>query len=190
MNRKILVGFVLPAVAALLVSSCSGEQEAEHNAADVTFAEGMIPHHRQAVEMSSDVPAHTANPQVRSLAEQIGRAQQPEIDQLTRWLTDWAAAPSGNPVTGNDDPGHRGMDHGDPGGNGMSGMVDTAGLDRLRDGAFDRRWLELMVRHHTGAVGMARTELAQGRDAGAKAMARRIVDTQQAEIATMRGMLG
>lgn len=174
MNRTIFAGFVLPAFAAVLVSCSSGTKES-HNAADVTFAQGMVPHHRQAVEMSSGVPRRTGNPKVRELAQRIEQAQQPEIDQLTQWLRDWGAEPGD----------HAAMGHG-----AMPGMVDAGGLDRLTGAAYDREWLRLMIEHHTGAVEMARTELAQGQDAGAKAMAQRIADSQEAEITTMRGLQG
>ncbi|WP_328607040.1 DUF305 domain-containing protein [Amycolatopsis sp. NBC_00345] len=212
MKRKFLAGFVLPVIAVVLVG-CSGSQQGSspgsqpgHNAADVAFAQGMVPHHRQAVEMAAPVPQHTANQRVIGLAKQIQQAQQPEIDQLTGWLKTWGAAPA---ATADGMGGMSGMDHGAspsgmptsgapmpgtsaPGTSGapMSGMVDTAGLDQLRDQAYDRKWLELMIQHHEGAITMARTELAQGQDAGAKAMAQRITDTQQTEIATMKSLLG
>ncbi|MFI5609509.1 DUF305 domain-containing protein [Amycolatopsis sp. NPDC051903] len=179
MNRTILAGFVLPAFAAVVVG-CSASEPAVpppvHNAADVTFAQDMIPHHEQAVAMAAPAPRHTGDRRVLALAKQIQQAQQPEIDQLTAWLREWGA-PSG-------------MAHGSPGDMKMPGLVDPAGLDRLRGGAYDREWLELMIEHHAGAVEMARTELAQGSAAEAKAMARRIVDTQQAEIASMKAILG
>lgn len=182
MKRKFLAGLVLPVIAVVLVG-CSGSQPAPatHNAADVAFAQGMVPHHQQAVQMAMPVPQHTANPRVIALAKQIQQAQQPEIDQLTTWLKTWGAP---LPATG-DMGGMNGMDHGQP----MSGMVDTAGLDQLRDQAYDRKWLDLMIQHHEGAITMARTELSQGQDTGAKAMAQHITDTQQAEIATMKSLL-
>jgi uncharacterized protein (DUF305 family) len=216
MKRKFLAGLVLPVIAVVLVG-CSGSPQGSqpvsqpgHNAADVTFAQGMVPHHRQAVEMAAPVPQHTANQRVIELAKQIQQAQQPEIDQLTAWLKTWGAAP---PATTGEMGGMSGMDHGTampgasasgapmPGTSGapmpspasgapMSGMVDTAGLDQLRDQAYDRKWLELMIQHHEGAITMARTELAQGQDAGAKAMAQRITDSQQVEITTMKSLLG
>lgn len=169
MTRKILAGFVLPALLALVLSAC-GATAADHNEADVTFAQQMIPHHRQAVDMAAPVPQHTGNAQVIALANQISQAQQPEIDQLTGWLKQWGSAEM--------------ADHGS-----MSGMVDTGDLGTLRDSAYDRKWLQLMVEHHRGAIDMARTELAQGGNADAKAMAQRIVDSQQAEVDTMTALL-
>lgn len=165
MSRKLLAAFVLPVVA---LAACSAP--AGHNDADVTFARQMIPHHRQAVEMAAPVPRHTRNAQVIALADGIAKAQQPEIDQLTTWLEDWGA-----PAMSGQHP--------------MSGMVDPGDLDTLRDAAYDRKWLTLMTEHHRGAIDMARTELAQGADPGAKAMARRIADTQQAEVDRMAALL-
>ena len=75
----------------------------------------------------------------------------------------------------------------------MPGMVDDAALSRLRSLSgkeFDTLWLESMISHHQGAVEMAKAELANGQDAGAKEMAQHIVDTQQAEIDQMKQMLG
>ncbi|MEW2501208.1 MULTISPECIES: DUF305 domain-containing protein [unclassified Amycolatopsis] len=185
MNRKFLAGIVAPAIAAVLVgcSSQPAAPTADHNAADVTFAQDMVPHHRQAVEMSVPVPQHTGDQRVVKLAQQIQQAQQPEIDQLTAWLKAWGA-PAPSTMGGTDHGRMSGMDHGR-----MPGMVDTAGLDQLRDAAYDRKWLELMIEHHSGAVAMARTELAQGSSAAAKAMAQRIADTQEAEITTMKSLL-
>ncbi|MDT8916121.1 DUF305 domain-containing protein [Amycolatopsis sp. PS_44_ISF1] len=180
MNRKLQAVFVLPAIAAALAGCSSPAPQtppSAHNAADVTFARDMVPHHRQAVEMAAPVPQHTANQRVIGLAQEIQQAQQPEIDRLTQWLTAWGSAPAA-PMSG--------MDHGAS----MPGMVDTAGLDRLHDQDYDRTWLHLMIQHHEGAVTMARTELSQGQDPAAKAMAQRITDTQQTEITTMKSLLG
>ncbi|GLY43458.1 hypothetical protein Amsp01_094810 [Amycolatopsis sp. NBRC 101858] len=166
MSRKFLAGFVLSA--ALALTGCA--TPADHNDADVAFARQMVPHHQQAVEMATPVPQHTKNPQVVALANGIAQAQQPEIDQLTAWLKQWGAPAM--------------TDHGS-----MPGMVDPGDLDTLRDAAYDRKWLTLMLDHHRGAIDMARTEVAQGSNAEAKAMAQRIADTQQAEVDRMTGLL-
>ena len=65
-------------------ASISADEAATHNPADVMFAQMMIPHHSQAIEMSDmllakqDIPA-----EVTALAEQIKAAQRPEIEQLS-----------------------------------------------------------------------------------------------------------
>jgi uncharacterized protein (DUF305 family) len=48
----------------------------------------------------------------------------------------------------------------------------------------------MMIKHHQGAIRMARTEQAQGSSADVKALADSIVTSQSAEITTMRKLLG
>jgi uncharacterized protein (DUF305 family) len=66
----------------------------QFNDADVTFAQQMIAHHQQAVQMSQMVQARSQNPQVKELASRIEAAQQPEIETMTGWLQSW-----GKPVS-------------------------------------------------------------------------------------------
>ena len=82
-----------------------------HNDADVMFAQMMIPHHSQAVQMSDILLAKQGvDPKVVQLATEIKAAQAPEIAQMQGWLTSW-----GNPATAP-------MDH-----DSMQGMVSAAG---------------------------------------------------------------
>lgn len=171
--------------------SASSATQSEHNDADVAFAQGMIPHHRQAVEMAGLVAGRTENAQVVDLAARIGAAQQPEIDTMVGWLQEWGAEV---PAEGS---GMSGMDHG--GGMGsmgamgaMDGMMTPEQMQQLQSAsgpAFDRMFLEMMVEHHRGAVEMAQTELDEGADPEAQALAQQIIDTQQAEIDTMQQQL-
>lgn len=148
--------------------------QAGHNQADVAFAQQMIPHHQQALDMAGLVPGRTTNTKVADLAGRIRKAQDPEIRQMTGWLTTWGAAPASTGMT-------------------MPGMMsdaDTTHLQGMKGAEFDRMWLRMMVQHHQGAIDMARTELAQGGSADAKALAQKIIDGQQAEITEMNGLLG
>lgn len=150
----------------------------EHNAADIRFAQEMIPHHRQAVEMAALAPSRAADPAVIDLAARIEQAQDPEIATMTGWLQSWGA-----PVP--EESGH--AHHGD-----MPGMMteeQMGGLEAARGPEFDRMWLTMMVAHHEGAVQMARTELAEGTDPAARALAQQIIDSQQAEIQQMNTLL-
>ncbi|TFB54175.1 DUF305 domain-containing protein [Cryobacterium tagatosivorans] len=146
------------------------------NAADVTFAQMMIPHHEQAVEMSEDILAKDGVDQrVVDLATQIKAAQDPEIKQLKTWLTSWGA-----------DEGMSGMDHG------TTGMMSDDDMMALRDASgaeADKLFLEQMTLHHEGAIAMAQTELDAGENADAKAMAQAIVTSQTAEIQVMKDLL-
>ncbi|WP_405942563.1 DUF305 domain-containing protein [Streptomyces sp. NBC_00207] len=154
-----------------------------HNQADVAFAQGMIPHHRQAILMSDMVAAHGASPDVKALAEKIKKAQAPEIETMTGWLNAWGEkVPTG--------VGMDGTGHGDD--PGMPGMMDDQDMDRLgnaRGNAFDTMFLTMMIDHHEGAIAMAKTEKQQGAYGPAKALADDIITSQTAEITQMRGML-
>jgi uncharacterized protein (DUF305 family) len=156
----------------------------DHNPADVTFAQGMIPHHQQAIEMADFAATRAANAEVKSLATQIQRAQDPEINQMKGWLTAWGAPTSM--------PGMTGMSGSTLGPGSMPGMMSDADMTVMsgRTGvAFDRQWLTMMTTHHQGAIAMAHTEQADGRYAPAKTMADNIVRTQTDEIAKMAALL-
>ncbi|OZC73768.1 DUF305 domain-containing protein [Rhodococcus sp. 06-418-5] len=165
------------------MSSAQASASAEFNDADVMFAQMMYPHHAQAVEMADMANGRTDNPDVLSLASAIAGAQQPEMDQMTTWLTEW-----GQPMPDMDMGDMGGMDHSSD-----SGMMTAQDMDALMAASgpeFDRQWLTMMIAHHTGAIEMANTEIADGSNPDALEMARTIVATQQQEIETMQRLLG
>lgn len=155
------------------------------NVVDVSFAQGMIPHHAQAVEMSQLAATNGASPAVQAIATKIEAAQQPEIDQMTGWLADWNQ-PAPDPNESMDEM------HEMAGGMMMSGMVSSADMERLRAARgpeFDRLYVEFMILHHEGAIEMAKQQLAGGQNPDAKALAQTIIDTQQAEITELNALL-
>jgi len=154
----------------------SSPTAAAHNTADVTFATDMIPHHGQAVEMAELALTQATDAEVKKLATAIKGAQAPEIATMTGWLTQWGA-----PVPGSGSGHHMG-------GMAMTGMMsddEMASLGAARGTAFDSMWLDMMTRHHQGAIQMSKTEIAAGQDPQAVALARQIITAQTAEIATM-----
>jgi uncharacterized protein (DUF305 family) len=163
-------------------ASPSEDGTAQFNDADVAFAQGMLPHHQQAVEMAQLATDRAGDPRVADLAARIEAAQGPEIETLTGWLEDWDA----------EAPRSGGMDHGSMGHGDMGGMMSSEDMESLANatgGDFDRMFLEMMVEHHTGAVQMAETELMDGENTHALTMAGEIRDTQNAEIAEMQQLL-
>ena len=164
-------------------SSAPASSTAQFNDADVMFAQMMYPHHAQAVEMADLANGRTDNPEVLSLASAIASAQQPEMDQMTTWLTEW-----GQPMPDMDMGDMDGMDHSS--GSGMMTAQDMDALMAASGPEFDRQWLTMMIAHHTGAIEMANTEIADGSNPDALEMARTIVATQQQEIDTMQRLLG
>ena len=186
---KKFAALVLFLLSALVLAACSNDDstgsepagKAAHNAADVTFATGMIPHHEQAVEMADMALQMTQDPQITELAQQIKDAQQPEIDTLTEWLTAW-----GEPLPDASSMGdHSGM----PGMSGMMSAEDMAMLEQSSGTEFDQMWLEMMIEHHKGAVEMAQTQQADGKYPQALEMSEQIITSQQEEIDQMQELL-
>ncbi|MGV9771999.1 DUF305 domain-containing protein [Streptosporangium sp. NPDC003464] len=158
-------------------ATASPRPSTSFNEADVTFAQMMIPHHEQAVEMAELAEKRATDPEVKALAAEIKAAQDPEIATMTGWLSAW-----GKPAT--PEGGHGGHD--------MPGMMtaeDMAKLQKAKGAEFDRMFAELMIAHHKGAVEMARTEQAQGAAPEAKALAGEIVTAQEAEIGQLQKIL-
>lgn len=163
---------LLTYVTIFALAGCNGQS---HNQADGEFAQGMIPHHQQAVEMSAQAQQQ-AGPEVRALAKRIQAAQGPEIAQMEGWLAAWDL-----PVEM-----EHGMSHDVP------GMMSEPTMEKLaaaRGESYDRLWLQMMIAHHEGAIAMAKTEIEDGTYPEAVALARRIVTTQTDEITVMRKML-
>ncbi|MFE3444423.1 DUF305 domain-containing protein [Nocardia sp. NPDC059180] len=155
----------------------------DFNDADVAFLQMMYPHHAQAVDMAKMVPSRTQNPQLLALATAIEGAQAPEMQQITALLESFGKPA---PTAG---------EHGEHGGHGaqMPGMMtpeQMTALENATGAEFDRQWIQMMIEHHTGAIDMANTELADGVNADTKALATTIIAAQQVEIDQMRQMLG
>jgi len=187
-NAKRILGALLLAVA---LASCGGSSSsnpsdtsvvvsADFNDEDVMFAQMMIPHHEQAIEMSDIAldPTVMAGDVVKNLALKIKAAQDPEIQQMTGFLSLW------NKSLTMDES----MDHSDM----MSGMLSAEELSRLstlRGADFDRAWLTGMIAHHEGAVEMAEAVLKDGVNTAVRELADAIIKGQEAEIAEMRNLI-
>lgn len=157
-----------------------------HNDADVAFAQGMIPHHQQAIEMSDILLTKQGiDPRVVSLANQIKAAQGPEIQQMQGWFADWGvAAPPTAPGTGM--PGH---ETGSMGGGRAMSEQDMAALRGAQGAEASRLFLIQMTAHHKSAIAMAQTEQTGGQFAAAVKLARSIISSQQKEIENMQQIL-
>ena len=134
------------------------------------FAEMMIPHHEQAIEMSELALTNTTNPDVLALAEQIRDAQAPEIDLMKSW------------------PGVDSMGHA---GHMMMGMLDENKIEMLRattGSDFDRLFLEGMIKHHEGAIDMAEMIIDSANPEVAQ-LGDSIIASQTAEIQAMKALL-
>lgn len=168
----------IPFALVLGLSACGGDEDGSsageggsgsHNDADVSFAQSMIPHHTQAVEMAELASTRAASAEVKSLASRIEQAQGPEIETMRNWLSRWG-----------EDESDSGMDHG--GSSGMMSDDEMSELDGLSGAEFDEQFLLMMKEHHEGAIEMAETEVEDGRDRDALALAQDIIETQTKEI--------
>ncbi|OJY53359.1 DUF305 domain-containing protein [Pseudonocardia sp. 73-21] len=201
MNRTTASGMLAAVLAATVLAGCgttapastaqgsassaeASPRSTAHNEADVAFVQGMIPHHTQAVDMTRLVAGHTSNQKIVDLAAQIARAQGPEITQMQGFLQSWGT-PAAPTATSGGMSGMSGMGTGTA----MPGMMSDQQMQQLgaaNGTGFDRMFLQMMIEHHTGAVTMAQSELRDGQSADTKALAQKIIDAQQAEIATMK----
>jgi len=155
--------------------------DGDHMSADAMFAQMMIPHHEQAVEMAELAVTRAEDPTIVALAAEIKAAQGPEIELMSSWLDDWGVSrmPGGDMM-------------GEHGGHGMAGMLTDEQLDELAGTSgqeFDRLFARYMIEHHEGAVDMAKEVLESGSDPRVAALAREIIVAQEKEILQMQAFL-
>jgi uncharacterized protein (DUF305 family) len=158
--------------------------------ADISFAQLMIPHHQQALEMADLALTQASSPQVKTLAQQIKAAQDPEIQQMRSWLAAWGAPEQMEGVTASEGSmDHSGMDMGGLTSAGMMSAEDMQELMGVRGAEFDRKWLQMMIAHHQGAITMANQVLSSTNDAEVKKLGEAVVAGQSDEISRMQELL-
>jgi len=140
---------------------------------EIMFAQGMIPHHQQAIDMSNMALKNSASAELKKLAKGIISAQQKEISQLKYWLKATDSSMT--------------MDHA-MGMNGMLSKSDLAALKKLKGSKFNTAFLKTMIAHHEGALQMV--ALLDGTQVTeVKKIAGDILDGQLAEITVMKKLL-
>jgi uncharacterized protein (DUF305 family) len=154
-----------------------------YTVAEVRFVQGMIPHHMQALSMTSLVAARTSSEDIQLLAKRIDLSQADEIEMMREWLTARGVSPS-----------NAASDHAHDGAL-MPGMLTADEMRRLADAEsaeFDRLFLEFMIKHHEGALMMV-DELFSAAGAGQQsdifAFASDVEADQRIEIERMSAML-
>jgi uncharacterized protein (DUF305 family) len=155
-----------------------------HSEADIRFMQGMISHHQQALAMTSLVADRTGSQSIHLLAERIEVSQIDEIAMMSRWLE---THPGETTAAGaHDHAGHTEL---------MPGMLSEAELERLAaaaGAAFDRLFLEFMIRHHQGAlvmVGQLFATPGAGQEVDVYRIASEVDSDQRIEIRRMERML-
>jgi len=155
--------------------------------ADVSFVQGMIMHHSQAVEMTELLRTRSHNKELRSLAERISISQSDEIKYMKQWLED-----RGKPLEMDGMAGMGDMKMTMPLMPGMLTPQQMEALAKATGPAFDHLFLTGMIQHHTGALTMVEdlfNTAGAGQDNVLFDFATDVDNTQRAEIRIMQGML-
>jgi uncharacterized protein (DUF305 family) len=185
-------GWVAAALLALMIfvagcSSDAGSTAADSasstfNEADVKFAQTMIPHHEQAVEMADAILAKQGvSPEITQLAQQVKDAQVPEVEALKGFLAVWE-----QPLI----PDHSSEAHEDHwAAEGILTPEEMQALNAAGIAKAQRLFLKGMIKHHKGAVAMVQDEIDNGANPDAVKLAQAIKDGQTAEIRTMQTLL-
>ena len=163
---------ILLVMASLVLTGCAAAPKAnsEFSAADISFAEEMIPHHEQAVLMSDIALTNSTSDEILALARDIKAAQAPEIEQMSSW----------EGVQVSTHMGHM-----------MDGMLSDQQIQQLRDTegvTFDRLFLEGMIAHHQGAIKMAE-KVIDSKSKKVADLAAPIIDAPEKEIAFMQELI-
>jgi uncharacterized protein (DUF305 family) len=146
---------------------------------DQTFMRHMSSHHDQGVLLASIAAERAGDPHLRALSRLMVASQRGETRILAHWWASWFEQPM--PICSAEERAA------------MPGLLGPAEIARLRAieaPSFDQLFVELMTRHHTGAVAMADSELRGGSEPRLRLMAHAIRHEQQGEIALMHGVNG
>lgn len=168
-----LLTILVAALAAGCGSSSDSKKptDAAGNPTDRAFVADMVLHHRSAVEMAAIAKTEATSTFVMTLADDISSTQKAEIAQMRG--VDRKLADAGIKK------GKLGMSHD------AEGMHMEA--QELRGAKpFDAKFISMMLPHHEAAIPMARAELAKGKNAELKKLAKNIIAAQEREIKQMR----
>jgi len=185
LHKTALAGFLL--VGSLALTGCTVNvntadshqgmmdqtDTSEYSRSDIMFAQMMIPHHQQAVDMGTLAETRASNPKVKALAAQIKAEQAPEIETMKGWL----------------DTANASLDMGHD--MGMDGMLTDDEFEALKNSTgaeFDKLYLEGMINHHGGAISMA-VMVMHSKNANVKAMSAAILASQVKEVKYMQQLL-
>ena len=146
---------------------------------DQTFIRHMSTHHEQGILLAWVAAEKAVDPHLRAISKLMIASQKGEAAILAHWWARWFAEPM--QVCSVQERAS------------MPGLLDSSEIDRLRSTetpSFDRHFIDLMTKHHKGAVAMADSQLRNGSDPRLRIMAHAIRHEQQGEIALMHGVNG
>jgi len=166
----------------------------------VNFMQGMIHHHAQAIDMVELLKTHTTSDDMKKLGQRIELSQADEITMMRKWLQGHGSASAearadkrASAMATADRPVEHA--HQMAGAPMMPGMLAEQEMTRLaaaQGRAFDRLFLQFMIRHHVGALVMVQDLFATpgaAQDSDIFAFASDVDADQRMEIARMSAML-
>lgn len=161
---------VLGAVFALV--SCGGSESGfAPTDIDRLFVAEMIPHHHLGMELIDQATRRVDDTRVRRLVFEMSTYHQSELDRLHDWAEEW------NVVPAEEFPGRIAPDR-------LAELGTLSGVD------YDRRWLEVMIEHHEGAIDIAQRQMDAGSEDAAIEMAESVREVQTKDIEAMSLLLG
>jgi uncharacterized protein (DUF305 family) len=176
--KKTSINLIVACVLLALLASCSmpgGDpmtaslRPLKNEKFEMSFLSQMIQHHRGAIDMAKMVSSHTKRPELNKLAEQIVSTQEKEIGELTQWLKEWQSAePEKMPKMAD-----------------KKMKAEMAKFEVAKDAEFDKMFLEMMIKHHAGAVRMSRLVKEKSTRPELLKFAGNVIKDQTAEIQQM-----
>src|SRR5580704_5060643 len=163
------------------------------SAVDVSFMQGMIMHHSQAVQMTDLLRVRSHSKELLELGKRISISQTDEMKFMKQWLQDRRAPLSMEQSHAHDMSNMKSMNMAAmPLMPGMLTPKQMMALEQARGAAFDHLFLTGMIQHHTGALVMVQDLFntpGAGQDAVLFDFATDVDNTQRTEISIMRSML-
>lgn len=205
-RRWLVIGVALVLIAALGFAvgrfSTFGSQAAATpgtSSPEAGFSRDMQVHHAQAIQMAMEIYRKTEDDELRILAYDIATGQAAQRGEMYDWLVRWGLSQSGGPMMQWMDAAADGHEHGGASSSamtedeaheamGMASADEIAALEAATGQQADCLFLELMIRHHEGAIPMADALLELGTDPRALEVAGAIKSGQSSEIDAMQSI--
>lgn len=163
MTHRSLPRFLFVAFLVVMLCSCSTSGP---SSSEKRFVGEMIPHHNVGVELLQIGQQRSNDVRVRRLIFEMGDYHHGELHSLELYARDWSIEEYEE----------------------FDGDIPDAELDRLRNlqgSEHDMLWLDLMIRHHEGALVISNRLLSAGGHQNLLTLASNVIKTQSDEIVEM-----
>lgn len=203
-QRWALIGLAALAIAGLAFAigrfstfgSSASASTPSTTSADAGFARDMQVHHGQAIEMAMEIYGKSEDPEIRVMAYDMATTQSAQKGEMYDWLVRWGLPQIGDGTMAWMSGSDTGHDHGGSSSEpmtdeemreamGMASPTELAALTAATGTEADCLFLELMIRHHGGAIPMADALVELGTDQRAVDVAASMAETQAFEIEAM-----